>query len=77
MKGCNLNHETVRTMNRSHYLGLDLYLQNGAYDGQCVADNDQDVPTVHKLQPVRHWDFLIAVRRVLLLKNKIQVIHNI
>lgn len=57
-----------------HYLSLDLDLQNGANDGERVADDDQNVPTVHKLQLVRHWDFFIAevsaVECVRLVKTK-------
>lgn len=35
---------------RYPYLSLDVYLQDGSDDGQCVADNDEDVPPVDKLQ---------------------------
>lgn len=45
----NLSHSIIAN---PHYLSLDLYLENGANDGQCVADDDQDIPTIHKLQLV-------------------------
>lgn len=34
------------------YLVLDLYFQDGADDAQRVADDDEDVPAVQKLQLV-------------------------
>lgn len=34
------------------YLSLDLYLENGANDGQYVINNDEDIPTIHKLKLV-------------------------
>lgn len=33
-------------------LCLDLYLENGTYDGQCVTNDNQDIPAAHKLQLV-------------------------
>lgn len=44
-----------------HYLRLDLYLENGANDGQCVANNDEDIPPVQKLELVEPWDFFTAM----------------
>lgn len=35
-----------------HYLSLDLNLENGTDDAQRVADDDEDVPAVHKLKLV-------------------------
>lgn len=43
-----------------HYLRLDLYLENGANDGQCVANNDEDIPAIQKLKLVQPWDFFTA-----------------
>lgn len=35
-----------------HYLGLDSNLNEAADDGEHVADDEQDVPTVDELHPV-------------------------
>lgn len=34
------------------YLSLDLNLENGTDDGQHVANDDEEVPAVHKLKLV-------------------------
>lgn len=35
------------------YLILDLYFKDGANDAHRVANDDEDVPTIQKLQSVR------------------------
>lgn len=34
---------------KCYYLCLDRYLEKGTNDGQCVADDNKDIPAVHKL----------------------------
>lgn len=44
-----------------HYLSLDLDLENGTDDAQRVADDDEDVPAVHKLKLVWPRDHFPAM----------------
>lgn len=43
------------------YLSLDLNFENGADDGQHVANDDEEVPAIHKLKLVRPRHLFAAV----------------
>jgi len=74
VSSCNISNHVI--LEDAHYLSLDLDLENGADDGQDVADYDEDVPAVQKLQLVGPRDsittFFLAVDRVLLFTTQLR-----
>lgn len=43
-----------------HYLGLNADLHDGSQHGEDIADDQQDVPTVEELHPVRQAHALLV-----------------
>ena len=62
LEGPSLNQEADNEdFHDLHYLCLDLHLQDGAHDGQQVADDNEQVPAIQELALVLIAEFAIVV----------------